>query len=113
MINITVTGRKIHAAAIIRKWPEAIVACKPNKKTGDTLVEWDETTVAKKTVTAIINAQDEYEAAQAAEKYKDDRRAAYGPVEDQLDMIYWDQVNGTTIWRDHVAAAKAKYPKPS
>ena len=48
----------------------------------------------------------------ANHKYKDDRLAAYGPVEDQLDMMYWDQVNGTTIWRDHVAAVKAAHPKP-
>lgn len=49
----------------------------------------------------------------ANEKYKDDRRAAYGSVEDQLDMIYWDQVNATTVWRDHVAAVKATHPKPA
>ncbi|MCH7936859.1 MAG: hypothetical protein IH994_07190 [Proteobacteria bacterium] len=50
---------------------------------------------------------------EATEKYKDDRRAAYGPVEGQLDMIYWDQVNATTIWRDHVTAVKAAHPKPA
>jgi len=37
----------------------------------------------------------------------------YLPVADQLDMQYWDSVNGTTTWKDHVAAVKAKYPKPS
>lgn len=50
---------------------------------------------------------------EATEKYKDDRRAAYGPVEDQLDMIYWDQVNGTTTWRDYIAAVRAAHPKPA
>ena len=37
----------------------------------------------------------------------------YLPVEQQLDMQYWDSVNGTTTWKDHIAAVKAKYPKPS
>ena len=37
----------------------------------------------------------------------------YLPVAQQLDMQYWDSVNGTTTWKDHVAAVKAKYPKPS
>ena len=37
----------------------------------------------------------------------------YLPIEEQLDMQYWDAVNGTTTWKDHVAAVKAKYPKPS
>ena len=37
----------------------------------------------------------------------------YLPVEEQLDMQYWDLVNGTTTWKDHVKAVKDKYPKPS
>ena len=36
----------------------------------------------------------------------------YASVGDQLDMQYWDMVNGTTTWKDHIAAVKAKYPKP-
>jgi len=36
----------------------------------------------------------------------------YLPLNQQLDMQYWDSVNGTTTWKDHVAAVKAKYPKP-
>ncbi|MEK9768337.1 MAG: hypothetical protein VW683_05380 [Betaproteobacteria bacterium] len=37
---------------------------------------------------------------------------AYGSIGDQLDMQYHDSVNGTTTWQDHIAAVKAKYPKP-
>tara|TARA_R100000315_G_scaffold54323_1_gene28181 strand:+ start:277 stop:645 length:369 start_codon:yes stop_codon:yes gene_type:complete len=37
----------------------------------------------------------------------------YLPVEEQLDMQYWDSINGTTTWKDHIAAVKAAYPKPS
>ena len=37
----------------------------------------------------------------------------YLPLAQQLDMQYWDSVNGTTTWKDHIAAVKAKYPKPS
>ena len=36
----------------------------------------------------------------------------YLPIGDQLDMQYKDAVNGTTTWKDHIAAVKAKYPKP-
>ena len=36
----------------------------------------------------------------------------YASVGDQLDMQFKDAVNGTTTWKDHVAAVKAKYPKP-
>lgn len=36
----------------------------------------------------------------------------YASTGDQLDMQYKDALNGTTTWKDHVAAVKAKYPKP-
>ena len=44
--------------------------------------------------------------------YKDDRRRAYASIQDQLDMQYWDNVNGTTTWKDHIAQVKADNPKP-
>ena len=40
------------------------------------------------------------------------RQEAYGSVQDQLDMQYWDAVNGTTTWKDHVAQVKSDNPKP-
>ena len=41
-----------------------------------------------------------------------ERGIAYGPVGDELDMIYRDQVNGTTEYKDHVANVKATTTKP-
>ena len=35
------------------------------------------------------------------------RKVAYGTIEEQLDMMYWDQVNGTTTWKDHVSSVKS------
>ena len=40
------------------------------------------------------------------------RQEAYGSIADQLDMQYWDAVNGTTNWKDHVAQVKSDNPKP-
>ncbi len=40
------------------------------------------------------------------------RQEAYGSVQNQLDMQYWDEVNTTTVWKDHVAKVKADNPKP-
>jgi len=37
----------------------------------------------------------------------------YASIAEQLDMQYWDSINGTTKWKDHINAVKAKYPKPS
>ena len=41
------------------------------------------------------------------------RQVAYGSIADQLDMQYWDAVNDTTIWKDHIAKVKSDNPKPS
>jgi len=65
-------------------------------------------------------ARDAEEAAVAAEKanyvanhkWKDDRKAAYGDVGDQLDMMYHDLADGSTTWKDHIANVKADNPKP-
>ena len=43
--------------------------------------------------------------------YIDKRQKAYGSIGDQLDMQYHDDVDGTTTWKDHVAAVKAANPK--
>jgi len=41
------------------------------------------------------------------------RKIAYGDVGEQLDMQYRDAVNGTTEWKDHIAAVKAANAAPS
>tara|TARA_R100000231_G_scaffold60972_1_gene49702 strand:- start:7197 stop:7499 length:303 start_codon:yes stop_codon:yes gene_type:complete len=44
--------------------------------------------------------------------YKRARQEAYLPIAEQLDMQYWDGVNETTNWVDHIAQVKADNPKP-
>ena len=44
--------------------------------------------------------------------YKTARQEAYASIQDQLDMQYWDSVNDTTTWADHIAQVKADNPKP-
>jgi|TARA_R100001530_G_scaffold93015_1_gene64584 hypothetical protein len=39
------------------------------------------------------------------------RRAGYGSWREQFDMLYHDQVDGTSKWPDHVAKVKADHPK--
>jgi len=40
------------------------------------------------------------------------REETYPSIGDQLDMQYWDAVNGTTTWKDAIAQVKADNPKP-
>ena len=45
--------------------------------------------------------------------YKTARQEAYASIQDQLDMQYWDSVNDTTTWAEHIAQVKADNPKPA
>ena len=45
--------------------------------------------------------------------YKEQRAMAYKPLAEQLDMQYWDRVNGTSTWKEHIDAVKAAHPKPT
>ena len=47
------------------------------------------------------------------EQYKYDRQQAYKSLAEQLDMQYWDSVNGTDTWKQHIDAVKTAHPKPT
>jgi|TARA_R110001599_G_scaffold22727_1_gene83727 hypothetical protein len=55
----------------------------------------------------MVEVQAEYDANQ----YQRDRATAYPTIQEQLDMQYWDKVNGTTTWEDAVAKVKLDNPK--
>ena len=52
----------------------------------------------------------ELQAEYDANQYQRDR--VYPSIQEQLDMQYWDKVNGTTNWEDAIAKVKADTPKP-
>jgi hypothetical protein len=56
----------------------------------------------------VIRLQQEYN----NKEYQRLRAAEYPSIQEQMDMQYWDSVNGTTTWQDAINAVKAKYPKP-
>ena len=43
--------------------------------------------------------------------YAEKRLAEYPAIGEQLDMIYWDRMNGTHLWQDKITEIKTKYPK--
>ena len=94
---------------------EAILKLYPNVKSvsdafgafdqNHNLVEVDENLVQEK----IAELQAEYDSKQ----YQRDRITRYPSIQEQLDMQYWDSVNGTTTWKDTIAKVKSDNPKPS
>jgi type II secretory pathway component PulK len=104
MINLDGVADKVDAIVSLR--PDAQWAMR-----GDVL-EWLDTEQTQPTDAEIdaevIRLQTEYDAKQ----YARDRASAYPSIQEQLDMQYWDSVNGTTTWKDAIAAVKTENPKP-
>jgi hypothetical protein len=59
----------------------------------------------------ILAKQKELIAEYNAKQYQRDRAKAYPSIQEQLDLQYWDKINGTNNWQDAINAVKAKYPK--
>jgi len=59
----------------------------------------------------ILAKQQELIAEYNAKQYQRDRAKAYPSIQEQLDMQYWDKVNGTDTWEQAINAVKAQYPK--
>ena len=57
---------------------------------------------------AITEKKKEYENS----KYILERSSKYPSIQEQLDMQYWDAVNGTKKWQEAVAKVKDDNPKP-
>jgi len=59
----------------------------------------------------ILAKQQELITEYNAKQYQRDRAKAYPSIQEQLDMQYWDKINGTNNWQDAINAVKAQYPK--
>jgi len=75
------------------------------------IVSWDSPEIPKPTKEEIQLEIENLIRLDEETKYKNDRYKEYPSIQEQLDMQYWDSVNGTTTWQDAINAVKAKYPK--
>ena len=81
-------------------------SCTPHK-----IIEWDSANSDSQPTDDELNAA--YTAWKNANEYKEKREEAYPDWKTQMDMQYWDSVNGTTTWKDAIAKVKSDNPKPS
>ena len=78
---------------------------------GTIISEWNSGS-PQPTKSEIEAAEATWQTEYDAKAYARTRADAYASTGDQLDMQYWDNVNSTTTWKDHVASIKAAHPKP-
>ena len=75
------------------------------------IIEWDSANSDTQPTDDELNAA--YIIWKNANEYKEKREEAYPDWKTQMDMQYWDSVNGTTTWKDAIAKVKSDNPKPS
>lgn len=87
-----------------------------NKIPNDQRMCWEHAIVIQDGVTKPTQAEvdaevqrlkDEY----SSTEYQRQRATVYPSIQEQLDMQYWDKVNGTTTWQDAIAKVKTDIPK--
>ena len=84
---------------------------KPCMKDGDGVVTIEGRAVtsgeATQIDTEVIRLQAEYD----AQEYARNRAVSFPSWQEQMDMQYHDELNGTTTWKDAVAKVKSDNPK--
>ena len=84
-----------------------------NAGSGDYIHTWNVSGLTKPTDDQIASYETAADLEERQNAVRATRKAAYGSIEDQLDMQYKDNINGTTTWKDHVAAVKSANPIPT
>ena len=80
---------------------------------GPYIKEWNVSGVAQPSSSQLDAVDSAADLEERQNAVRATRRNAYGDLGSQLDMQYWDNVNGTTTWKDHVAAVKTANPIPT
>lgn len=75
-------------------------------------IEWLDKSQTKPTEAEVMAEVARLQTDYDAKQYQRDRAKAYPSIQAQLDMQYWDAINGTTTWQDAINAVKAQFPKP-
>ena len=92
---------------------DAISSLRPNSEfvIRGGVVEWLDTKQTQPTESEIQAEITRLQAEYDANEYQRQRATVYPSIQEQLDMQYWDKVNGTTTWQDAIAKVKTDIPK--
>ena len=94
---------------------KSIVAINPTAQvsvSGDDInsIEWHNGTTPIP-ANEILAKQQELITEYNSKQYQRDRAKDYPSIQEQLDLQYWDKINGTNKWQQAINAVKQKYPK--
>ena len=73
--------------------------------------EWNVKERSQPTESEIETAHAEWKAEYDAQAYARERAEVYPSWQEQMDMMYHDQTEGSRTWLDAIEAVKEAYPK--
>jgi hypothetical protein len=74
------------------------------------IAEWN-LDIPKPTLAQLDNYEAQANEVENINNIRSQRANNYPSLADQLDMQYWDKINGTNKWQQAINAVKQKYPK--
>lgn len=97
----------------MKNYSDALTALRPNSTwtANEDSFKWFDSVEDCPSEEDIIQKIAELNYLDEVKEYQTLRKADYPSYDEQLDMMYWDNINGTTNWADTVSAIKAKHPK--
>ena len=98
----------LYSKAISLLCPNANFSVKNNE-----IFLWDSPEIPRPSHEEIVAKVAELQADYDSKKYQRDRKFKYPNIQEQLDMQYWDAVNGTKKWQEAIAKVKTDNPKPT
>ena len=76
----------------------------------DYIAEWN-IDIAQPTEAQLNALEAQANEVERINNIRSQRANNYPSLADQLDMQYWDKINGTNKWQQAINAVKQKYPK--
>ncbi len=103
------TKVKLYLEANSKTWDDTKVSLQ-NDGSGDYIKTWTYD-IAKPNDSKIAEYETAGNAAEANARIDATRRSQYGTWQEQMEMIYKDQKNGTTTFKDHCDKVRSDNPK--
>ena len=106
------TKTKLYLEANSKTWDRDKISLQNNSDgNGDFIASWSYDGLAQPTAEQIASYETAGNTAETLSGVLSTRRKEYGSYELQMEMIYKDQKNGTTTFKDHCDQVRSDNPK--
>ena len=108
------TKVKLYLEANSKTWKEEknnIILQNDSDGKGDYIASWNVSGLDKPTDSQLDSYDSDGDTSETLNKVLIKRSKSYPSIGEQMDMQYWDSINGTTNWKDAIAKVKSDNPK--